>query len=63
MNSTFYDEKAKKYPIVKYAVAFRAVLMLQEGDQILIDAGTSLTPIAKIIKGAVCSLHHLNTTW
>ena len=50
MSSTFYDEKAKKERIAKYAVAFRAVLLLKEGDSILIDAGTSLTPIAKIIK-------------
>jgi DeoR/GlpR family transcriptional regulator of sugar metabolism len=34
----------------KYAIALRAVALLEEGDSLLIDAGTSLTPIAKLIR-------------
>lgn len=34
----------------KYAVALKAVTMLSEGDSLLIDAGTSLLPLAKIIQ-------------
>jgi DeoR/GlpR family transcriptional regulator of sugar metabolism len=49
-SSTFYEEKAKRHLYVKYAVAFRAALFLEEGDALSIDAGTSLTPIAKILK-------------
>src|SRR4051812_48729734 len=49
MSSTFYDEKAKKYLPDKFAIAFRAALFLEEGDALLIDAGTSLTPLAKVI--------------
>ncbi len=48
--STFYKEKLKILPYAKYAIALRATLMLEEGDSLLIDAGTSLTPIAKIIE-------------
>ena len=49
MDSTFYDEKAKKYLADKFAIAFRAALFLEEGDALLIDAGTSLTPLATVI--------------
>jgi len=49
-NSTFYFEKQRLNKIAKLAVAFRAALFLQEGDSLLIDAGTSLTPIAKILR-------------
>ena len=49
-HSTFYIEKSRLFPFAKYAIAFRAALMLREGDSLLIDAGTSLTPIAKVIK-------------
>lgn len=50
MSSTFYDEKQRRHRVAKFAIAFRSALFLDEGDSILIDAGTSLTPIAEILR-------------
>jgi len=49
-DKTFYEAKAEIQQEAKLAVALRAVIFLAEGDALLIDAGTSLTPMAKIIR-------------
>lgn len=46
----YYDVRSSLRIFSKYAVALRAVALLEEGDSMLIDAGTSLTPIAMIIR-------------
>ncbi|MFN8528382.1 MAG: hypothetical protein U0670_07210 [Anaerolineae bacterium] len=46
----YYEMRSNLRQFSKYAVALRAVSLLSEGDSLLIDAGTSLTPIAKIIR-------------
>ncbi|MBI2421770.1 MAG: hypothetical protein HYV27_02990 [Candidatus Hydrogenedentes bacterium] len=48
-NTGFFESRIHRRVFTKYAVALRAAALLREGDAILIDAGTSLTPIAKII--------------
>lgn len=47
---TFFGAKINKNPFDKYAVALVANGLLAEGDSIVIDAGTSLTPIAQMIQ-------------
>lgn len=47
---TFYEVRSIFRLFSKYAVALHGVSLLSEGDSLLIDAGTSLTPIAKIIR-------------
>ena len=46
----FYDSRVNKSPFSKYAIALRAVSLLEEGASLLIDAGSSLTPIAKSVR-------------
>lgn len=46
---TFYRAKARLRMHGKVAVALNLVSQLREGDSLLIDAGTSLTPVAQII--------------
>jgi DeoR family fructose operon transcriptional repressor len=46
----YYAVRVNQRAFSKYAVALRAVALLEEGDSILIDAGTSLTPIARILR-------------
>ncbi|KIX12465.1 DeoR/GlpR family DNA-binding transcription regulator [Dethiosulfatarculus sandiegensis] len=46
----YYKTKLSHKPFSKYAIALRAAAELSEGESFLIDAGSSLTPIAKIVK-------------
>jgi DeoR/GlpR family transcriptional regulator of sugar metabolism len=48
--TSYYEVRGELRLFSKYAVALRAVALIEEGDSILIDAGTSLTPIARIIR-------------
>lgn len=47
---SYYDVRGMQRQFSKYAVALCATKLLEEGDSLLIDAGTSLTPIAKLIR-------------
>jgi DeoR/GlpR family transcriptional regulator of sugar metabolism len=47
---TFYSVRSGVRVFSKYAVGLRAAKLLTEGSSLLIDAGTSLSPIAKIVR-------------
>lgn len=46
----FYDVRSGQRQFSKFAVGLRAVALLREGESLLIDAGTSLTPVAQIVR-------------
>ena len=48
--SSFYEAKQKVGILDKFAVCLLANCLLVEGDSIIIDAGTSLTPLADVIR-------------
>ncbi len=48
--NSFYEAKQRENLLDKIAISLLSNCLLSEGDSIIIDAGTSLTPIAKIIK-------------
>lgn len=60
---SFFKVRVNTKPFSKYAMALRAASLLSEGDSFLIDAGTSLTPLAKIVRRmAIDATNHTHFT-
>ncbi len=56
--SNIYTENIRKRTISKFAVALRAMLLINEGDSMIIDTGTSMTPLALIIRAMTLKYPH-----